>query len=61
VTASLARRRLALACALAMGVAAGACRKADPPSGAFRLAFFPNLSHAQALVGNGSRRRSAAP
>jgi len=45
---------IALTCTLALAAAAPlACSKAPPPSAAFRLSFFPNLTHAQALVGNG--------
>jgi len=42
---------------LALAVAAGAGCKKEPPGGAagapLRLGLFPNLTHAQALVGNG--------
>ncbi len=42
------------AVALASGlVALAACRGAPPPGGPLRLGFFPNLTHAQALVGTG--------
>ncbi|HEX8908417.1 MAG TPA: ABC transporter substrate-binding protein [Anaeromyxobacteraceae bacterium] len=44
-------RRLALT--LALLAAVPACKKGQPEAGApLRLGFFPNLTHAQALVGN---------
>ena len=50
----LALHDTALTCALALAAAAPlACNKAPPSAAPFRLAFFPNLTHAQALVGNG--------
>jgi NitT/TauT family transport system substrate-binding protein len=44
-------RPLALAALAASALVAAACRKAPEDGGPFRLAFFPNLTHAQALVG----------
>jgi NitT/TauT family transport system substrate-binding protein len=42
---------------LALALAAGGCRDARKPAGAapLRLGFFPNITHAQALVGNQER------
>jgi sulfonate transport system substrate-binding protein len=49
-----AARPILLAAALALALSgAAACRKPSPPAGPFRIAFFPNLTHAQALVGHG--------
>jgi NitT/TauT family transport system substrate-binding protein len=39
--------------AVALLVAAAGCRKEPPGGDPMRLAFFPNLTHAQALVGDG--------
>ena len=46
-----------VAAGLALAIAAGAGCKKEPAGGAarapLRLGLFPNLTHAQALVGNG--------
>jgi NitT/TauT family transport system substrate-binding protein len=45
-------RRRGLAAALAIAAALAACKKeGGAPSGPLRLAYFPNVTHAQALVG----------
>ena len=47
-------RRCLVVAALLLTVVAGRCTRSNPrqASDPFRLAFFPNISHAQALVGN---------
>ncbi|WP_242394573.1 ABC transporter substrate-binding protein [Anaeromyxobacter oryzisoli] len=56
--ASTRVRRLVLAAGLAIGVAVavatfavGACRRGGAPGDPLRLGYFPNITHAQALVG----------
>ena len=57
---SLALRHLALATALAAaGLGVATCKRA-PPGGQLRIAFFPNLTHAHALVGQSEGRFAQA-
>ncbi len=50
----------ALAAALALAALGASACKRDPPGGQLRIAFFPNLTHAQALVGLGEGRFTQA-
>jgi NitT/TauT family transport system substrate-binding protein len=48
----VSRTIIARALAVALAGLTTACSRSAPPPGGLRLAFFPNLTHAQALVGN---------
>ncbi|HZZ85318.1 MAG TPA: ABC transporter substrate-binding protein [Anaeromyxobacteraceae bacterium] len=53
-------RRVPLALALALALCALACRRPAPVSGPLRIGYFPNITHAQALVGDADGTFAAA-